>query len=218
MISAYSRCSRRERRVLAAARAMPITPFMGVRISWLMLARNWLLARLASASSRVRSRSCVVRRGELRAVRARVRSDALLEVAPQRRPPRRSTRVKRLASETAIERQEGAKPEGDEPPAARSSRGRARCRARSRCVMSTSARGRSSAPRDGRARHARADHPQHRVGREDERRVLPDGQHAEVQPEPGREAERRRRRRSATWYTRSTGRMRDARGTARGRR
>ena len=26
---------------------MPITPFIGVRISWLMFARNWLLAALA---------------------------------------------------------------------------------------------------------------------------------------------------------------------------
>ena len=29
---------------------MPITPFMGVRISWLMFARNSLLARLASSA------------------------------------------------------------------------------------------------------------------------------------------------------------------------
>ena len=31
---------------------MPITPFMGVRISWLMLARNWLFARLDSTAKR----------------------------------------------------------------------------------------------------------------------------------------------------------------------
>ena len=31
---------------------MPITPFMGVRISWLMLARNSLLAEFADAASR----------------------------------------------------------------------------------------------------------------------------------------------------------------------
>ena len=30
---------------------MPITPFMGVRISWLMLARNSLLARLAASAA-----------------------------------------------------------------------------------------------------------------------------------------------------------------------
>ena len=29
---------------------MPMTPFMGVRISWLMLARNSLLAVLASSA------------------------------------------------------------------------------------------------------------------------------------------------------------------------
>ncbi len=40
--------------------AMPSTPFMGVRISWLMLARNWLLARLAaSAASFARVSSAV---------------------------------------------------------------------------------------------------------------------------------------------------------------
>ncbi len=46
---------------------MPITPFIGVRISWLMLARNWLFAWLAasaaflatSSSSRERSSSAV---------------------------------------------------------------------------------------------------------------------------------------------------------------
>ena len=31
---------------------MPMTPFMGVRISWLMLARNWLLAMLAVCDSK----------------------------------------------------------------------------------------------------------------------------------------------------------------------
>ena len=30
---------------------MPSTPFIGVRISWLMTARNWLLARLAARAS-----------------------------------------------------------------------------------------------------------------------------------------------------------------------
>ena len=30
---------------------MPMTPFMGVRISWDMFARNWLLARLASSAA-----------------------------------------------------------------------------------------------------------------------------------------------------------------------
>ena len=30
---------------------IPITPFIGVRISWLMIARNWLLARLAASAA-----------------------------------------------------------------------------------------------------------------------------------------------------------------------
>ena len=30
---------------------MPMTPFIGVRISWLMLARNSLLARLAASAA-----------------------------------------------------------------------------------------------------------------------------------------------------------------------
>jgi hypothetical protein len=42
---------------------MPMTPFMGVRISWLMLARNSLLARLAlSASSLASSALCLAAR------------------------------------------------------------------------------------------------------------------------------------------------------------
>ena len=36
---------------------MPMTPFMGVRISWLMLARNSLLARLAASAASLASRS-----------------------------------------------------------------------------------------------------------------------------------------------------------------
>jgi hypothetical protein len=49
------------RRVCARAPAMPITPFSGVRISWLMLARNSLLVRLAvSAISRFSISSRVV--------------------------------------------------------------------------------------------------------------------------------------------------------------
>ena len=43
----------------AAARSCPMTPFIGVRISWLMLARNSLLARLApSAACLARCISC----------------------------------------------------------------------------------------------------------------------------------------------------------------
>ena len=40
---------------------MPIIPFMGVRISWLMLARNSLLARLAVSAASVAVSSCEVR-------------------------------------------------------------------------------------------------------------------------------------------------------------
>jgi hypothetical protein len=43
---------------------MPITPFIGVRISWLMLARNSLLARFAasaSLSARAMRRSAILR-------------------------------------------------------------------------------------------------------------------------------------------------------------
>ncbi len=49
--------------VPASSSAMPRTPFIGVRISWLMLARNCDLARLASsAASRARARSCTMLR------------------------------------------------------------------------------------------------------------------------------------------------------------
>ena len=37
---------------------MPMMPFMGVRISWLMLARNSLLARLAASASSLACFSC----------------------------------------------------------------------------------------------------------------------------------------------------------------
>ena len=41
------------RRVASSSSVTPITPFIGVRISWLMQARNWLLRRFApSAASR----------------------------------------------------------------------------------------------------------------------------------------------------------------------
>ena len=44
--SAYSRCSVLSS-VSRSSSVMPMTPFIGVRISWLMLARNSLLAWLA---------------------------------------------------------------------------------------------------------------------------------------------------------------------------
>ncbi len=68
MACTYSRW-RGSREVPASRSAMPMTPFIGVRISWLMLARNSLLARLAeracsiaSSSERVRSGTCSSRR------------------------------------------------------------------------------------------------------------------------------------------------------------
>ena len=50
--------------VPSASSSIPSTPFIGVRISWLMLARNSLFARLAaSAASRApRSASCALTR------------------------------------------------------------------------------------------------------------------------------------------------------------
>ena len=42
---------RRKLRCRAASSVMPMTPFMGVRISWLMFARNSLLARLAASAA-----------------------------------------------------------------------------------------------------------------------------------------------------------------------
>ena len=48
-VSAYSRCSR-ERSVSSSSDVMPSTPFIGVRISWLMLARNSLLATVAASA------------------------------------------------------------------------------------------------------------------------------------------------------------------------
>ncbi len=48
--------------VVSKSSVMPRTPFMGVRISWLMLARNCDFVRLAaSATSLASSNSCVVR-------------------------------------------------------------------------------------------------------------------------------------------------------------
>jgi hypothetical protein len=106
MISAYSRwaavsvlsCSRR---------AIPTMPFMGVRISWLTLARKRLLAWLASASSRVRAFSSRLA-CESSAVRSRTRRSR------SRRSTSTSpwTRVKRLARDTAIENTKAAKPNG----------------------------------------------------------------------------------------------------------
>ncbi len=45
-------CCSGVRGVRSSSAFIPMTPFMGVRISWLMLARNSLLARLAESDSR----------------------------------------------------------------------------------------------------------------------------------------------------------------------
>jgi hypothetical protein len=50
MLVASDRCSV-ESGVSSSSSVIPIAPFMGVRISWLMLARNWLLRRVASSAA-----------------------------------------------------------------------------------------------------------------------------------------------------------------------
>ena len=50
-ISAYSRCSSVSA-VFRRSPLIPITAFIGVRISWLIVARNALLASLAASASR----------------------------------------------------------------------------------------------------------------------------------------------------------------------
>ena len=52
----YSRCSSRSD-VSSRSSAIPITAFIGVRISWLMLARKSLLARLAASAASLAARS-----------------------------------------------------------------------------------------------------------------------------------------------------------------
>ena len=59
-VSRYVRCSS-VRSVPRARSVMPITPFIGVRISWLMLARNSLFARLAASAASFACASSAVR-------------------------------------------------------------------------------------------------------------------------------------------------------------
>ena len=74
---------------------MPSTPFMGVRISWLIVARNWDLARLASSARSLARRSSAVRRSTVssisaRAVRSRSKADVVASrsaLAPWMRAP-----------------------------------------------------------------------------------------------------------------------------------
>ena len=54
IVSAYSRCSAVNGGVLSSKLAIPITAFIGVRISWLMLARNALFAAFAASAFSVR--------------------------------------------------------------------------------------------------------------------------------------------------------------------
>ena len=56
-VARYSRCSG-DSGVSSSSSAIPKTPFIGVRISWLMLARNSLLARLPASAARRASASC----------------------------------------------------------------------------------------------------------------------------------------------------------------
>ncbi len=72
--SAYCRCCG-SRSVVSSRSLRPITPFMGVRISWLIVARNVDLARDASrAASRARASSwrALVWEASSRAMRTKV--------------------------------------------------------------------------------------------------------------------------------------------------
>ena len=69
-----SSCCCASSRVATSSSARPITPLMGVRISWLMLARNSLLARVARSARAVASASA--------AVRSRTRASRLASVSP----------------------------------------------------------------------------------------------------------------------------------------
>ena len=61
-ISAYCCCSGVSS-VSRSKPAIPITPFIGVRISWLILAKNWLFAWLAASAAslafRISSSACL---------------------------------------------------------------------------------------------------------------------------------------------------------------
>ena len=59
-ISRYSRCAGL-RSVPSTSSVMPSTPFIGVRISWLMFARNELLASAATSAASFACFSSTVR-------------------------------------------------------------------------------------------------------------------------------------------------------------
>ena len=56
--------------VSSTSSVMPMIPFIGVRISWLMFARNWLLARLAASAASFASPSR--RSSDLRSVVSKI--------------------------------------------------------------------------------------------------------------------------------------------------
>ena len=78
-----SRCSAVSA-VSSSSSVMPSTPFIGVRISWLMLAGNWRLTRAAPVSSSVRS--CSVRSSLRCASRVTGSRPATLAIQRARRP------------------------------------------------------------------------------------------------------------------------------------
>ena len=59
---AGTRAARASRSVSSSSSVMPMMPFIGVRISWLMLARNSLLARLAASAASLAWRRAVLGR------------------------------------------------------------------------------------------------------------------------------------------------------------
>ncbi len=84
--------------VIASSSSMPSTPFIGVRISWLTVARKVLLARLAASAASFAARRSPSRRFSSvmsaqwplqRTVPSHCRRGAA-EVRIQRRPPRGS--------------------------------------------------------------------------------------------------------------------------------
>ena len=93
---------------------MPMTPFIGVRISWLMLARNSLLARLAASAASLAADELGGPLGdlalELGGARLARRLDPLARLlqrglaggrpASARGPPSRQNRIRKTSSKT----------------------------------------------------------------------------------------------------------------------
>ena len=85
-ITRYSRCSSASG-VCRVRSVMPMMPFIGVRISWLMLARNSLLARLAASAA---CSAAVARCSEVRSASSASASDQRASNSRQRRRSRRA--------------------------------------------------------------------------------------------------------------------------------